>query len=100
MRSLIGKEILLLISVPIMADQAEHEAAIREAVEGIRAAWNAHDANAAVAGHVENIESLDGSRKGKAAEEKYVEGLVAGPLKDVQAKLLDEIGIVFVTPAL
>ena len=81
-----------------MADQAADEAAVREAEEKYIVTWNAHDGKALCATHVENSESWDGTRKGRAACEKIFEERFSGPFKGFQVKLEDEIGIVFVTP--
>ena len=88
---------LLLTSVPAMADQAADEAAIREVVSQLFAALNKHDAKAYVALCAENFESGEGERKGHAAMEEYLSDVFANA-KDIHFKLLDEIGILFVTP--
>ena len=89
---------LLLASVPAMADQAEDEAAVREAEEKYIVTWNAHDGKALCATHVESVESWGGGWKGKAACEKYYGENFAGPWKNFQVKLSEEVGLVFVTP--
>jgi uncharacterized protein (TIGR02246 family) len=88
---------LLFSSVPAMADQAEDEAAIRKVVEQIYAAMNKHDAKAYAAVCAEDFETWEGDIKGRAAMEEVMSGVFANA-KDIQFKLLDEIGIVFVTP--
>ncbi len=79
-------------------DQAAEEAAVRKRQETSAAAWNAHDAKAIAAMRVENFENWEGTTKGRAAYEKGVEESFAGPLKNFHSKMLEEIGIVFVTP--
>jgi hypothetical protein len=90
--------ICLLISVPVMADQAEDEAAVRKVTEKRVAAFNAHDGKAYTADLDENYENWVGTIKGRAASEKNSGELFAGPWKNAKIELLDEIGIVFVTP--
>lgn len=87
----------LLTSVPAMADQAADEAAIREVAKQIDATWNAHDAKACAAFNDEKYENWDGTVKGPTADEKMMADLFQAQ-KDVQRKMLEEIGIVFVTP--
>ena len=89
---------LLFAPAPAMADQAEDEAAIREASEKIVAAFNAHDAAACAALYDQKIESLQGS--GRAEHEKLVADNFQRN-KAVKYSLMkpsDEIGITFVTP--
>lgn len=88
---------LLFSSVPAMADQAEEEAAIREVMEQFFAEANKHDIKSALSLCVEDLENWTGSMKGRAAFEKYYTEFW-GRNKDRQYELLDEIGIVFVTP--
>jgi len=83
---------LLLTSVPVMADQAADEAAIREVVKQAIAAFNKHDAKGMAAFDVENIESWDGKRKGRKQISEFLASMKG------QYKQLDEIGIIFVTP--
>ena len=89
--------ICLLISVPVMADQAEDEAAVRETVKQVYATANKHDVEAYLATATEDVENWVGSLKGKAAFEKYFTETWERQ-KDMHAKFLDEIGIIFVTP--
>ena len=56
------------------------------------AAYNKHDFKAFAALHVEDFENWDGTAKGRASLEKLTLP------ESFEAKLLDEIGIVFVTP--
>jgi ketosteroid isomerase-like protein len=88
----------LFPSLPAMADQAEDEAAITKAEEKYLVVHNAHDAKAVVESYVEDVENWSSSFKGRAAAEKFLAESFAGPNKDSQIKLLDEIGIVFVAP--
>ena len=78
-------------------DQAAEEAAIRKVLEQSLAAYNGHDAKAYAALLTENFENWEGDRKGRAATEKMLTERFERQ-KDRQAKLLDEIGIIFVTP--
>ena len=87
---------LLLASVPAMADQAEDEAAIRKMQQQIMAAHAKQDAKAIAALMDEDFQNWDGTVKGRAAEEKQRRENFER--QKVQAKILDEIGIVFVTP--
>lgn len=88
---------ILFASVPAMADQAEDETAIRKEVEKMAALSNKHDAEALGAPLTEDYENWTGSQKGRAAYVKNMSNLY-DLNKDRQVKLLDEIGIVFVTP--
>jgi uncharacterized protein (TIGR02246 family) len=88
--------ILFLVSFPAIADQAQDEAAIREVVEQLFAAMEKHDAKAYAALCDEDFETWEGDIKGRAAMEEYISGIFSNA-KDIQFKLLDEIGIVFVT---
>jgi ketosteroid isomerase-like protein len=88
---------LLFSSVPVIADQAEDEAAIREVVKQLYTAVNKHDVKAYVALCAENVESWNGDVKGRAAMEQYLSNTFANA-KDIHIELTDEIGIVFVTP--
>ncbi len=90
--------ICLLIAVPVMADQAADEAAIREASEKIVAAYNAHDVAACAALYDEKIESFDGS--GKAEHKKIIEEgfQLYKAVKYSPSKPSDEIGITFIKP--
>ena len=89
---------LLFTSVPMMADQTEDEAAIRKAEEMCLAAHHSHDATALAATYDENAENWIGTIKGRAVIEKQYGENYAGPLQNLKIKVLDEIGIVFVTP--
>ena len=89
---------LLIGTSPAVADQADDEAAVRKVTEKLLAAWNAHDGKAVISVVHENYENWMGTIKGRAASEKDNEELLAGPWKNAQFELLDEIGIVFVTP--
>lgn len=89
--------ISLLISMPVMADQAADEVAIRKTMEQLYAAYNNHDAKAYAAHCDEIIENWDGSDKGRAAFEKTAAKFLERQ-KDYHVKPLEEIGIVFVTP--
>jgi uncharacterized protein (TIGR02246 family) len=78
-------------------DQAAEEAAIREIFDDLITTYNKHDAKAYAAIHTEDYEVWDGSIKGREALEKNIADRLARQ-KDVQAKPLEEIGFVFVTP--
>jgi ketosteroid isomerase-like protein len=80
-----------------MADQAEDEAAIRAAVEQVYATASKQDVKALLATATEDAETWGGGVKGHVALEKYFAELWERQ-KDVQYKILDEIGIVFVSP--
>jgi uncharacterized protein (TIGR02246 family) len=81
----------------VLADQAEDEAAIREAVKQSFAAYNAHDAKAFVALRTEDYENWVGTTKGREARAKDLTGTFERQ-KSIRAKQLEEIGIIFVTP--
>ena len=91
MISLVGV-CLLIATVPAAADQAEDEAAIRDAYKQALAAYNNRDFKVFAVLHVEAFENWDGTSKGRASLEKLTLP------ESLEAKLLDEIGIVFVTP--
>jgi uncharacterized protein (TIGR02246 family) len=78
-------------------DQAAEEAAIRELAKQIDATWNAHDAKACAALNDEIYENWDGTVKGPAADEEMMADLFRQQ-PDLQRRMLEEIGIVFVTP--
>ena len=84
---------ICLLAVPAIADQAADEAAIREAAKQFNAAFNKHDKKAVAASFDENIETWDGSRKGRDAVVKFLDD---NP--DASVKFLEEISIVFLTP--
>jgi len=76
--------------------QAEDEASIRKVMGRLEAAYNNHDAKAFAALYTEDCENWDGARKGRQAYENYFSERFKR-LKDIRVKLLEEIGIVFVT---
>ena len=89
---------LLIGTVPAMADQAAEEPAIREAIKKLVAAWNSHDAKA----HVALLDGVavpweSGAKGTKEGQEKWFTEYFAKQ-KDAKGKLLEEVGIVFVTP--
>jgi uncharacterized protein (TIGR02246 family) len=84
--------ISLLISMPVMGDQAEDEAAIRDLVKQMNAAYGKHDAKAMANCLVENFEIWSGETKGR----KQVSESWASHKN--QVKQLGEIGLIFVTP--
>ena len=88
---------LLLTSVPAVADQPEDEAAIRKVHEHAYAGVKALDAKAWLATATEDIETWTGGLKGRAAIEKYYSEYW-GKNKELKFKMVDDIGIVFVTP--
>jgi ketosteroid isomerase-like protein len=61
---------LLFASAPIVANQAEDEAAVKKAVEQTYASGNKHDIEAYMALCAESFESADGKIKGCAAWKK------------------------------
>jgi uncharacterized protein (TIGR02246 family) len=79
-------------------DQAAEEAAVRGAEEQFIVFWNAHDGKALCASYVEDAQSWSGEWKGRAACETSFGELFAGSFKNFQVELLEELGIVFVTP--
>ncbi len=88
---------LLLATVPVMAQSAADEAAVRDATEKYMAAYNNNDVKAMVALLDEKCETWRGDRKGRAAFAKTAEERFAqSPNRKV--KLSEEIGIVFLSP--
>jgi uncharacterized protein (TIGR02246 family) len=93
MRTFIALTIILLFAaMPVMAQSAADEAAIREVVKQINVAFNKSDAKAMASYIVEDFENWPGTRKGrKQVSENWASA-------EGQYKQLDEIGIIFVTP--
>ncbi len=87
---------LLLAVAPVMAQSAADEAAVREATEQFMAASNKHDVKAILALIDENCEIWTGTSKGRAGLQKWYEERFEQ--SEAQLQLLEEIGIVFVTP--
>ena len=87
---------LLFASVPAVADQAADEAAIRKGMEQMNAAWNKHDIEAFSVFVNEDAESWDGAQDNAAILKDTSQSW--DRQKDVQWKVTEEIGIVFVTP--
>lgn len=77
-------------------DQAAEEAAIREVIEQTNAAWNKHDMEAFSVFVNEDAESWDGAQDKAAILKDTSQSW--DRQKDVQWKVTEEIGIVFVTP--
>ena len=88
---------LLLTSVPVMADQAADEAAIRKAFEEYLSVFNTHDTTAIGALHDDTFEHWKGIYKGKDGAVKSHEDMFSRQ-KDWRIEVVDEIGLVFVTP--
>ena len=81
-----------------MADQAADEAAVREAMKQIEACYNAHDAKACAALMDEDFQNWEGTVRGRADAEKNFFASQFEQSKDLEAKILEVIGVVFVTP--
>jgi uncharacterized protein (TIGR02246 family) len=88
---------LLFVPLPAAADQAADRTAIREAEKIYRDVYNAHDAKAFAATYDDNAENWNGSARGRASIERIYSEFFAGPEKNTQVTLLEEIGIFFVT---
>ena len=88
---------LLFCSVPVMADQAEDEAAIRKATQQFMAAYNKKDTKAVVATIGDNCQNWLGTRKSRADYVKWYEERFEQQ-KTHQRKLSEEVGIDFITP--
>jgi ketosteroid isomerase-like protein len=88
---------LLFASVPAIAEGTQDEAAIRKVLEQTYIFANKHDAKAMSAQFADDFEVWNGSTKGPVEYGKYL-FVMWERHKDVQYKLLDEIGIIFVTP--
>ena len=82
----------LLFALPMLADQAADEAAIREATRQIVETTNTRDIRGHLDLYADPYENIEGS-VGRAAHQQTHERL-----KDLRVKLLDDVGIVFVTP--
>ena len=80
---------LLIGTVPVMADQAADEAAIREASDKIMAAFSAHDMEGQLAFYDEKIEAWDGTAKGRVGHGKMIEEYLEN-----QPKLVEIIGVI------
>jgi uncharacterized protein (TIGR02246 family) len=89
---------LLFAAVPVMADQAEDEAAIRQAREKRIAAYNTQNAKLVGETIVEDVEDWAGNLKGKDAGIKALVMLFESAWKDLRITQLEEIGIQFITP--
>ncbi len=89
---------LLFGSLPAMADQADDETAIRDVIKKINDAWNRHDVPAVVANFSKDWENWEGTWKGSATLEKEMAAVHERQPKH-ERKLLDEIGIVFISPS-
>ena len=97
MRGLLVLVGLLALVPPAAAGQAEDAAAIRELVAEGFAALNRHDPKAYVALYAEDYENWTGVRKGRAAlEDLYT--TIWERQTDRQYELLEELGLIFVTP--
>lgn len=88
---------LLFSSVPAMADQSEDEAAIRKVREQQDAAFSNHDAKGMAAHLDPSAESWDGSLKGAAQLTAFYADMFKRQ-PDIKSDLLEEIGIIFLTP--
>jgi ketosteroid isomerase-like protein len=88
---------LLIASVPATAERTQDEAAIRKVLEQTYVFANKHDAKAFSAQFGDDFEVWNGSTKGPVEYGKYMSDMWERH-KNVQYKLLDEIGIIFVTP--
>ena len=85
------------VSLSAMVAPAADEAAIRTVMEKRKAAFNAKDAQAYAVLHVESFENWLGTVKDRAAFEKDRSERFERQ-KNEKRELLNEIGIVFVTP--
>ena len=81
----------------VSPEWAGDEAAVRASAKRILDTFNAHDAKANAALDDETFESWDGSVKGPAQDEKSNREFFERQ-KDFQRTMLEEIGIVQVTP--
>lgn len=77
-------------------DIEEDEVAIRKVWEQTQAAFNNHDAEGMAASWDKVLENWRGNRKGTAQKEYYSD--LFKQQTRVQSKLLEEVGIIFVTP--
>jgi uncharacterized protein (TIGR02246 family) len=78
-------------------DQAAEEAAVRKFEEQLVSAFNNHDSSAFISFCAEDIENWTGTNKGRRAIEEVIVEFFEQQ-KNVKATLLEDIGIVFVTP--
>jgi uncharacterized protein (TIGR02246 family) len=89
---------LLFAAMPVMAQSAADEAAVREAVEKLVATFNTHDMKAMVALMDETSVPWESRAKGsRERQEQYFTEYFAIQ-KNVNSKITEEVGIVFVTP--
>lgn len=97
MRGLLVLAGLLAVVPPVVAGQVEDAAAIRELVAEGFAALNRHDAKAYVDLYAEDYENWTGVRQGRVAlVDLYT--TIWERQTDRQYELLEELGLVFVTP--
>ena len=83
---------LLFAAVPVVAQNAADEAAIREASKHIEETTNKGDIKGHLDLYADPFESFESSDD-RAAHQQTHDGL-----KGLRQKLLDDIGVVFVTP--
>ncbi len=88
---------LLFAAVPAVAQSAADEAAVRDAMKQIHDTYNAKDLKAFMALIDESTENWTGTIKGRVELEKEIAGQFKQS-KDGQLKVVEEIGVVFVTP--
>jgi len=88
---------LLFASIPATADQAEDEAVIKKVFKEYLSAFNTHDTTLIGAFHDVTFEHWKGIYKGKDGAQKSHEDMFSRQ-KDWRIEVVDEIGLVFVTP--
>jgi uncharacterized protein (TIGR02246 family) len=99
MRTFLTLTIILLFAVvPVMAQSATDEAAVREATQQYLAALKAHDSNALAALHTDDCVNWLGDTNQK---ERWLQAAKEGwgeRWENAQYEILEEIGMVFITP--
>jgi ketosteroid isomerase-like protein len=88
---------MLVLTALLRAEATEDEKAIREAYEQFVDAFNRHDAQAIAQLQDESYQIWEGGATGRAAAEKEYSSRFETQY-GLKAQVLDEIGIVFVTP--
>lgn len=87
--------ICLLISVPVMADQAADEGAVRKVAKKLNDTWNAKDLDAHFA-LIDKDFVMNDRKKGKAAHREFLTQFWSS--EEYSQIKNDEVDLVFVTP--
>jgi hypothetical protein len=99
MRTFVTLTIALLVTVvPVMAQRAADEAAIKKSAEQYYSARDERDLKAMTTFVDENFQNWTGTTKGKESHEKEWEDRLAQRSKDSKTALVKDVGIDFITP--